>query len=339
MDCRALTLSPRPSRPTPSWRSWTPGRDASSPRRPTASGGRVARRPLARLGVPSLRDTTLDAVAELDDDVLRRRARHVVTENERTLAAADALTAGDAVEFGRLMTASHLSLRDDYEVSGPGLDRIVDVALDAPGCLGARMTGGGFAGCAVALVRADDAGAFRSHVVDHYRFEEHRAQVWLCHPAAGAVLGRPRFSVRSCQDGTNRLSDSGGGTRGGGGRRGWVGREDVGAAAGGAEATVGGVEAARSRRRGAPARWRWPRRRDRAASGGWPRCAAATGSARRSAPRHPSPSRSARTTGSRCVGRTPGGSGTATRRAAPTTGRASLTGSGPDSSRAGPRPT
>ena len=84
--------------------------------------------------------------------------------------------------------ASHDSLRDDYEVSGPGLDRIVEVALSAPGCLGARMTGGGFAGCAVAMVRADDATAFRDHVIDRYRYDEHRAQVWLCHPAAGAGL-------------------------------------------------------------------------------------------------------------------------------------------------------
>ena len=212
MDCRALTLSPRPL-PT----------DAvvaildTGTRRILAEAAYGERRASCEegariLGVASLRDARTEDLGQLGDTVLRRRARHVLTENERTLAAAAALTDGDASKFGRLMTASHVSLRDDYEVSGPGLDRIVEVALSAPGCLGARMTGGGFAGCAVAMVRADDATAFRDHVIDRYRYDEHRAQVWLCHPAAGAglITSTPRFSVRiDATDGTNRLSDSG----------------------------------------------------------------------------------------------------------------------------------
>jgi galactokinase len=85
---------------------------------------------------------------------------------------------------------SHDSLRDDFEVSGPGLDAIVDVARTAPGCLGARMTGGGFAGCAVALVRADSREVFTSDVIDRYVFDGHRARIWLCEPSAGASVER-----------------------------------------------------------------------------------------------------------------------------------------------------
>jgi galactokinase len=105
--------------------------------------------------VTALRDVTVDAfeshAATLPDPV-RRRARHVVTENERTLLAADALVARNFEEFGRLMQASHASLRDDYEVSSPELDVAVDEALAHPGVYGARMTGGGFGGCMIALV-------------------------------------------------------------------------------------------------------------------------------------------------------------------------------------------
>jgi galactokinase len=105
------------------------------------------------LGVGSLRDAT---EADLDPadlpEPLGRRARHVVTENVRTLAAAGAMRAGDAVALGRLMDDGHRSLRDDFEVSSAALDAIVEAARAVPGCLGARMTGGGFAGCAVALV-------------------------------------------------------------------------------------------------------------------------------------------------------------------------------------------
>jgi galactokinase len=105
--------------------------------------------------VTALRDVTVDALeshaATLPDPV-SRRARHVVTENERTLLAADALVARNFQEFGRLMQASHASLRDDFEVSSPELDVAVDEALAHPGVYGARMTGGGFGGCMIALV-------------------------------------------------------------------------------------------------------------------------------------------------------------------------------------------
>jgi len=98
------------------------------------------------------------------------------------------MRSGDIISLGRLMSESHASLRDDYEVSGPGLDAIVDAANNSPGCLGARMTGGGFAGCAVALVRAEDAESFRSSVLGRYEFEDRQARVWSCAPAQGASI-------------------------------------------------------------------------------------------------------------------------------------------------------
>jgi galactokinase len=98
-----------------------------------------------------LRDASPSAVSRLEDDVLRRRARHVVTENHRVLAFADALGRGDVRTAGRLMVASHTSLRDDFEVSTPALDRLVEQFLATPGVYGARLTGAGFGGCVVAL--------------------------------------------------------------------------------------------------------------------------------------------------------------------------------------------
>ena len=120
------------------------------------------------LGVASLRDVDDLAVVEaLADDVLRRRARHVVTENARVLAAVAALEAGDWAGLGTAMTASHASLRDDYEVSCAELDVAVDTAL-AAGAVGARMTGGGFGGCAVALVPLGAVDGARAALAEAY---------------------------------------------------------------------------------------------------------------------------------------------------------------------------
>jgi galactokinase len=104
--------------------------------------------------VRALRDVTeedFERHAPELSDVLLRRARHVVTENARTLAAAELLERGELDRFGSLMAASHASLRDDFEVSAPELDLAVEIALEVPGVYGARMTGGGFGGCAIAL--------------------------------------------------------------------------------------------------------------------------------------------------------------------------------------------
>ena len=109
-----------------------------------------------------LRDADLDDVARLDDPVLRARARHVVNENARVAAAAEAAAAGDPTEFGRLMDESHASLRDDFDVSIPELDDLVARLRATPGVFGARLTGAGFGGCAVALAEDDvDLGGWR----------------------------------------------------------------------------------------------------------------------------------------------------------------------------------
>jgi galactokinase len=103
----------------------------------------------------------------LPENVLRR-CRHVVTEDDRTLAGVEALARGDAAAFGRLMDASHVSLRDDYEVSCAELDAMVEAAWRAPGMVGARMTGGGFGGCAVALVKEGQTEPFCEWVAREY---------------------------------------------------------------------------------------------------------------------------------------------------------------------------
>jgi galactokinase len=122
------------------------------------------------LGVPALRDVVdLDsALADLDDDVLRRRVRHVVTENGRVLDVVDLLESGEVRAIGPLMTASHVSLRDDYEVSCRELDLVVDTAL-AAGALGARMTGGGFGGSAIALVESASVEHVRGQILSAFR--------------------------------------------------------------------------------------------------------------------------------------------------------------------------
>ncbi len=127
-----------------------------------------------RLGVPALRDVTdLDAALAVfagggpDDQVLLRRTRHVVTENARVLDAVAALRSGDWEGFGRLLTASHASMRDDYEITVPTVDAAVEAAL-AAGALGARMTGGGFGGSVIALLPADAYEGFAARLRADY---------------------------------------------------------------------------------------------------------------------------------------------------------------------------
>ncbi|MBP5733168.1 MAG: galactokinase [Lachnospiraceae bacterium] len=102
------------------------------------------------------------------DDVRRKRARHAVYENQRTLKAVKALQAGDLAEFGRLMNASHVSLRDDYEVTGPELDALVEAAWQVPGVIGSRMTGAGFGGCSVSIVKEEAVQSFIQSVGEAY---------------------------------------------------------------------------------------------------------------------------------------------------------------------------
>jgi galactokinase len=144
------------------------------------------------LHVRALRDVTpeaFDARAGEMEPVMRRRARHVVTEIARTVEAAAALERGDAATVGRLMDASHASLRDDFEVSRAELDTIVELAQAHPGCYGARMTGAGFGGCAVALVRAESAPDFARTVADEYRARAGlEPRVYVCSASDGASV-------------------------------------------------------------------------------------------------------------------------------------------------------
>ena len=133
---------------------------------------RECERAAALLGAASLRDVTaaaLDRAPAGLSDVLLRRARHVVTENARTLSAADAFRRRDLERAGRLMLESHASLRDDYEVSCPELDCLVAAATPLEGVYGARMTGGGFGGSAIVLLRADRVQAALRELEGVYR--------------------------------------------------------------------------------------------------------------------------------------------------------------------------
>ncbi|MCU0475414.1 MAG: galactokinase [Anaerolineae bacterium] len=146
----------------------------------------------AHFGIAVLRDISVeafDARAHELDDLTRRRARHVVTENARTLAAYDAMQQGDPRILGALMDASHESLRDDFEVSTDALNAIVTAAQRHPACYGARMTGAGFGGCAVALVMANQAESFVQFVTGTYQHTTGlQAALYVCHASEGASL-------------------------------------------------------------------------------------------------------------------------------------------------------
>jgi galactokinase len=119
--------------------------------------------------VDYLCNATIEEVSTcIDDPLLARRAHHVITEHRRVIKAVDMLQQGNITACGNLMTQSHLSLKDDYEVSGPELDAIVEAALKVPGCIGARMTGAGFGGCAIALVECERVEAFKQWVRNEY---------------------------------------------------------------------------------------------------------------------------------------------------------------------------
>jgi galactokinase len=126
---------------------------------------------VAAFGVDTLRELTTDRLERSDAvaDVLTRRARHVVSENARVAATVTALAAGDVDRVGRILAQSHASLRDDFESSSAALDAIVEAAGASPGCHGARVTGGGFAGCAVALVEEGEVEAFVREVGRRFR--------------------------------------------------------------------------------------------------------------------------------------------------------------------------
>ncbi|MCD6303102.1 MAG: galactokinase [Anaerolineae bacterium] len=145
-----------------------------------------------QMGATSLRDITQEQLAQhsdiLDSTVLKR-CRHVVTENQRTLETVEALRLGDLARAGALMNASHVSLRDDYEVSCPELDAMVEAAWDQPGVWGARMTGAGFGGCTVNLVQTEAVEGFVQKVAARYQERTGlKASIYVCSPEEGVRL-------------------------------------------------------------------------------------------------------------------------------------------------------
>jgi galactokinase len=137
-----------------------------------------------------LRDATVEDLDrwghEMPENV-RKRCRHIITENLRTVSAADALEAGDLKKLGRLMAEAHVSYRDDFEASCREADILVELAAKQPGCVGARLTGGGFGGCTVNLVEAAQAEGFAARLREGYQAATGiDADIWQCHASAAA---------------------------------------------------------------------------------------------------------------------------------------------------------
>lgn len=143
-------------------------------------------------GVPALRDviqTDFDAKAEDLDPVVFRRARHVISENIRTLQAVNAISQKDTVKLGQLINASHISLRDDFEVSNSELDQMVNCAQQESACYGARMTGAGFGGCAIAIVDINAVQNFTETVAINYQAATGlRPEIYVCTATDGATI-------------------------------------------------------------------------------------------------------------------------------------------------------
>ena len=148
------------------------------------------KRDLAALG--ELTNEAFNKIAgHISEQLERQRARHAVYENNRTLAAVDALEQKDVARFGKLMNASHFSLRDDYDVTGKELDTLAELAWDVPGVIGSRMTGAGFGGSTVSLVKNDAIETFQKTVSEGYT----------------KIIGyAPSFYVANISEGTHRIS-------------------------------------------------------------------------------------------------------------------------------------
>jgi galactokinase len=202
IDCRHLELDAVPFPPdtavaildTGTRRSLAAGDEYNKRREQCEAAARI-------LGVNKLRDADpLDLIAhyqrlEMFGGIAARRARHIITENARTLQAAAAMRACDAAELGRLMNMSHLTMRHDFEISCTELDIMVEIAQAHKATYGARMTGGGFGGCAVALIRADMAEAFASEVESAYKKKRETLtpMIYITRAAAGAgVIGKDK---------------------------------------------------------------------------------------------------------------------------------------------------
>lgn len=196
LDCRTLDYRPVP---LPLGEVVLVVCDSGSARRLEASGYNERRSGcertvalLAARGAPvsALRDVDLamlDSLGDAIDEVSRRRAEHVIRENQRVLDTVDALVTGDLEAVGRLFAESHASLRDLYEVSSPELDALVDIAGSVPGVVASRMTGAGFGGCTVSLVLRDAVEPFAEMIEREYpRLTGRTPRVIPVRPAAGA---------------------------------------------------------------------------------------------------------------------------------------------------------
>jgi galactokinase len=196
IDCRTLEASPVPLDTSrvcvaimdTNVKHELSGSEYNVRRAECEEGVRLLRRFLP--GIEQLRDVSVEEFEHFAPElpeVVRRRCRHVVTEDARTLAAADALRRGRLEEVGRLMRLSHESLRDDYEVSCPELDLLAETAWGVEGVLGSRMTGGGFGGSTVSLVRRERLAEFRAALEAPYaaRFG-HLPTLYVSEPGGGA---------------------------------------------------------------------------------------------------------------------------------------------------------
>jgi galactokinase len=190
IDCRSLAL-----RPVPFPRSLRVVVLDSAVPRELADSEYNARRAqceqaASALGVAALRDADpemLERHRQRLDEVVYRRARHVVTENARVLAAAAALEEGRVAELGPLFAAAHRSMAEDYEASLPELDLLVSLAAETGGVRAARLTGAGFGGCTVNLVEVDRAEAAAAEILDRYQAATGRqGRAWVSTPADGA---------------------------------------------------------------------------------------------------------------------------------------------------------
>ncbi len=157
-------------------------------------------RAAAALGVRTLRELTADDLSAGKARLgapLDRRVRHVVSENARVLATAAALRSGDHEGLGAALADSHRSLAEDFEVSTPELDALVELLAALPEVIGARMTGAGFGGCVLALVRAPvDEPALDAALKEYERRSGRTPRRWITWPGAGIVRGRARASAR-----------------------------------------------------------------------------------------------------------------------------------------------
>jgi galactokinase len=191
IDCRDLSYQSVPLAPQITWMIVDSGVHRGLVDAEYNARRRECETAARHFGVAALRDvdmdTFLDRGHELSEDV-RRRARHVISENKRTLAAANALKSGNLNAFGSLMTASHQSLRDDFEVSCPQLDWLVNTAIGVEGVYGARLTGAGFGGCMLAAVKQEAVENLSRIIETRYSdISKKPATIYTCKSSQGAA--------------------------------------------------------------------------------------------------------------------------------------------------------